>query len=133
MSDDALTAFLHAAMPFCETLGIRGVQSDPTLTVMEMDWTAKRCTTGGLLHGGAIMALADSAGAAAAFANLPEGATGTSTIEGKTNFFGAVTDGTVTASARVLHAGKTTIAVETEVRQGDRLIAKTTQTQIVLR
>lgn len=132
MSDDALTEFLHAAMPLCATLGVRGVRSDPELTVMEMDWAAALCTMGGVVHGGALMALADSAGAAAAFANLPDGATATSTIESKTNFVGAVTEGSVTASARVLHAGKTTIVVETEITQADRLIAKTTQTQLVI-
>jgi uncharacterized protein (TIGR00369 family) len=80
------------------------------------------------------MALADSAGAACAFANLPDGSTGTSTIESKTNFLGAVRDGTVRAVARPLHVGSTTIVVETETRDGSgRLIAKTTQTQMVFR
>jgi uncharacterized protein (TIGR00369 family) len=87
-----------------------------------------------MMHGGALMALADSAGAVVAFVNLPEGAVGTSTVESKTNFFGGVRDGTVRAVARLLHKGSTTIVVETEVRDGGgRLVAKTTQTQIVLR
>jgi uncharacterized protein (TIGR00369 family) len=80
------------------------------------------------------MTLADSAGAACAFANLPEGAEGTSTIESKTNFLGAVRSGMVRAVARPLHVGSTTIVVETEVRDGAGwLVAKTTQTQAVLR
>ncbi len=79
------------------------------------------------------MALADSAGGACAFANLPAGATGTSTIESKTNFLGAVREGVVSATARPLHVGGSTIVVETEVHHGERLVAKTTQTQAVLR
>ena len=82
MSDEALTEFLHAVMPFCATLGIRGVTITADEVVMEMDWAAEHCTAGGVLHGGAIMSLADSCGAALAFANLPEGATGTTTVEG---------------------------------------------------
>jgi uncharacterized protein (TIGR00369 family) len=78
------------------------------------------------------MALADSAGAVAAFLNLPDGAD-TATIESKTNFFRAVRDGTVEAVSRVLHAGTSTIVVETEVTRADgKLVAKTTQTQAVL-
>jgi uncharacterized protein (TIGR00369 family) len=81
-----------------------------------------------------LIALADSAGAACAFGNLPEGATGTSTIESKTNFLGAVRQGRVVATARPLHVGATTVVIETEVRDDtDRLVAKVTQTQVVLR
>ncbi len=128
------TAFIRESMPFCAMLGVRAVRNETDAVELEMDWAADRCTAGGLLHGGAVMALADSAGAACAFANLPEGAVGTSTIESKTNFLGAVREGTVTAVARPLHVGSTTVVVETEVRDGvGRLIAKTTQTQIVLR
>jgi uncharacterized protein (TIGR00369 family) len=100
---------------------------------LALDWAESLCTSGGLLHGGALMALADSAGGASAFLNLPEGATGTATIESKTNFLGAARDGAVIATARPLHVGSTTIVVETEVRNNERLIAKVTQTQIVLR
>jgi uncharacterized protein (TIGR00369 family) len=131
---DELTAFLHQAMPLCATLGMRGVLHTPEEVRVELDWRPERTTTAGLLHGGAVMALADSAGAVCAFLNLPEGASGTSTIESKTNFLGAVKDGTVTATSKPLHVGSTTIVVETEVRRGDgRLVAKTTQTQAVLR
>jgi uncharacterized protein (TIGR00369 family) len=80
------------------------------------------------------MALADSAGGACALLNLPEGSSGTATIESKTNFLGVVRSGTVTATATPLHIGGTTIVVETSVRDASgRLIAKVTQTQIVLR
>jgi uncharacterized protein (TIGR00369 family) len=125
---------IHAAMPLCKTLGIVTTTWQPDLVEMQLAWNADLCTTAALLHGGAVMALADSAGGACAAANLPEGATGTSTIESKTNFLGAVKDGVVTATARPLHVGSTTIVIETEVRRADgRLVAKTTQTQTVLR
>ena len=80
------------------------------------------------------MALADSAGGACAMLNLPAEATGTTTIESKTNFLGAVREGAVTATATPLHSGGTTIVVETTVRDGKgKLVAKVTQTQLVLR
>jgi uncharacterized protein (TIGR00369 family) len=131
---DALTAFIHSAMPLCATLGVRAVEQSPDRVVLELDWREDLCTSNGLLHGGVIMALADAAGGACAFANLPDGAVGTSTIESKTNFLGAVTAGTVTATATPLHRGSTTVVVETEVRgPGGKLVGKTTQTQAVLR
>lgn len=128
-----LTAYLRSTMPLCDTLGVTANELGPGAVVLTMPWDERLCTSNGLLHGGAIMALADSAGGAAAFANLPEGAAGTSTIESKTNFLGAVKAGVVTATARPLHVGSTTIVVETEVRTEDRLVAKVTQTQAVLR
>jgi uncharacterized protein (TIGR00369 family) len=99
-----------------------------------MDWAPTLCTANGILHGGAIMALADSAGAACALLNLPVDAAGTSTIESKTNFVGAVRSGSVTATSAVLHRGGTTIVVETTVRDSaQKLVAKVTQTQLVLK
>jgi uncharacterized protein (TIGR00369 family) len=127
------TDLLHASMSLCRTLGMRAVVGTPELVQLELDWSAELCTSGGLLHGGAVMALADSAGGACAFLNLPDGA-GTSTIESKTNFLGAIKEGTVTASARPLHVGGTTIVVETEIRRADgKLVGKVTQTQAVLK
>ena len=134
MPDESTTAYLHRVMPLCATLGMQVDAYTPETVVLSLDWSAALSTTGGLLHGGAIMALADSAGGACAFLNLPDGATGTSTIESKTNFLGAVKDGVVTATATPLHRGSTTIVVETSVRDDrDRLVAKVTQTQAVLR
>ena len=133
MTPDEATAFIHASMPLAATLGIRGVSSDPGGVVMELDHRPELCTSGDMIHGGALMALADTAGAVVAVLNLPEGAAGTSTIESKTNFLGAVRSGTVTASAVPLHVGRSTIVVETELRVADdRLVAKVTQTQSVL-
>jgi 1,4-dihydroxy-2-naphthoyl-CoA hydrolase len=128
-----LTEQIHSLMPFCATLGMRTLTQEPSGVEMELDWTPERCTANGLLHGGAVMALADAAGGACASANLPPAAVGTSTIESKTNFLGAVRGGVVRATSRPLHVGSTTIVVETEVRdESGRLVAKTTQTQIVL-
>ncbi len=129
MSD--LTSFVQTSMPLCATLGVRAVQGDPTAVVLAVDHDESLCTVDGVLHGGTVMALADSAGAMCAYLNLPEDAAGTSTIESKTNFLGAVRSGEVRATARPLHIGGTTIVVETEVTSGDLLVAKTTQTQVV--
>jgi uncharacterized protein (TIGR00369 family) len=127
------TDLLHRSMPLCELLGMRVASASTEQVALELDWSPTLCTTAGLLHGGVVMALADSAGAVCAFLNLPEGAT-TSTIESKTNFLGAVTEGTITATATPLHVGRTTIVVETELRRADgRLTAKVTQTQAVLK
>jgi uncharacterized protein (TIGR00369 family) len=121
-------------MPLAATLGIRTEEYTPDTVVLSMDWAPNLCTANGILHGGAIMALADSAGAACALLNLPQDATGTSTIESKTNFVGDVRSGTVTATSTVLHRGGTTIVVETTVRDSaQKLVAKVTQTQLVLR
>lgn len=130
---DGLTAQLWAWMPLCEALGMRAVRLDADEVVLELDWRPELCTGGDVLHGGAIMALADAAGGACAARNLPDGSVGTSTIESKTNFIRAVTGGAVTAVTAPLHVGRTTIVVETVVRdQGGRLVAKVTQTQAVL-
>ena len=132
-ANDDPTEFIRTTMPLCATLGVAALEMAPARVVLALDWAPDRCTSNGVLHGGALMALADSAGAACAFLNLPEGAVATSTIESKTNFLGAVTDGTVTATSQPLHVGGTTIVIETELHAGDRLVAKTTQTQAVLR
>ena len=121
-------------MPFCATLGVRADKYAAQEVELSLDWAPEVCTTNGILHGGVIMALADSAGGACALLNLPKDASGTSTIESKTNFVGAVRSGTVTAIATPLHVGRTTIVVETSVRDASgRLVAKVTQSQIVLR
>ena len=133
MPDADSTAFLHKAMSLCATLDITAEQFTRECVTLSLPWADTLCTTGGLLHGGAIMALADSAGGSCAFLNLPDGAVGTSTIESKTNFLGAARDGVVTAEARPLHVGSTTIVVETDVTNNGRRIAKVTQTQIVLK
>ncbi|HEY3085579.1 MAG TPA: PaaI family thioesterase [Candidatus Dormibacteraeota bacterium] len=128
------TELIRDLMPFAATLGIRAVAYEAEEVVLSMDWSPSLCTASGILHGGAVMALADSAGAACAVLNLPEGASGTTTIESKTNFVGAVRRGSVSATSTVLHRGWTTILVDTVVRDdAGKLVAKVTQTQLVLR
>ena len=129
------TQFIRSTMPLCETLGMTASALSPERVVAHLEWRPELCTAGGLLHGGAVMALADTAGAACAYLNLPADATGTSTIESKTNFVGTVRDGAnVTATAVPLHVGRSTMVIETELRADDgRIVAKTTQTQTVLR
>jgi 1,4-dihydroxy-2-naphthoyl-CoA hydrolase len=132
MEPQDLTAMVNDQMPLGTTLGIRTTGS-PERVEATLDWAPELCTGAGVLHGGVLMALADSAGAVCAFLNLPEGATGTTTIESKTNFFAAVRDGVVRASSRPLHRGRRTIVVETDVfDEHGKHVARTTQTQAVL-
>jgi uncharacterized protein (TIGR00369 family) len=122
---------VNAQMPLGTTLGIR-TSGGPDEVEAALEWAPGLCTAAGVLHGGVLMALADSAGGVCAFLNLPEGAH-TATIESKTNFFGAVREGTVLARSRPLHRGRTTIVVETDLFAEDgRHVARTTQTQAVL-
>lgn len=119
-------------MPFARAVGIELVEIGAERVVGRLDWAPERCTSAEIMHGGALMVLADSCGAVCAVQHLPEGA-GTSTIESKTNFFRGVRTGTVTATSVPLHAGRTTIVVQTEMRDADgKLVAMTTQTQAVL-
>lgn len=134
MPNEEMTKVVHQASPLCATLRMDVDELTKERVVMSTDWAADLTTANGLLHGGYIMALADSSGAVLASANLPADAVGTSTIESKTNFLGAVREGRVTATSTPLHIGTTTIVVETDIRRADgKLVAKVTQTQIVLR
>jgi uncharacterized protein (TIGR00369 family) len=124
---------LLATMPYAVELGMQFESAAPEEVVATLEWAEHRTTLGGAMHGGALMTLADACGAVSAFLNLPEGAVGTTTIESKTNLFRGVRGGSVTATARPLHAGRTTIVVQTEVRDDDgRLVSLTIQTQAVL-
>jgi uncharacterized protein (TIGR00369 family) len=119
-------------MPFAKLLGLEVTAAEPERVEGRLAWSAERCTTAGIMHGGALMAAADTFGAVCAFLNLPEGAA-TSTIESKTNFFRAVREGEVTAVSTPLHVGRTTIAVQTELRDPrGKLVSLTTQTQAVI-
>src|ERR1700737_3976161 len=130
MTDAPTPTQIGDMMPFAGLIGIELLEARPELVRGRLEWTPERCTTGGLMHGGALMALADTCGGVCAFLNLPDGAQGTSTIESKTNFMRAVRDGALTASTQPLHAGRTLIVLETEiVREDGALAAKVTQTQ----
>ncbi len=118
-------------MPFASLIGAELVSAKPEEVRGRMEWAPERCTTGGVLHGGALMALADSVGAYCAVLNLPSGA-GTATIESKTNFFRAVREGFVEAVSTPLHVGRTTIVVQTDLHDtSGRRVARVTQTQAV--
>jgi 1,4-dihydroxy-2-naphthoyl-CoA hydrolase len=131
--DLTLTETARASMPFAGTLGLELIAASPDEVTARLPWEERLCTAGGILHGGALMSLADAAGAYCAFLNLPDGPTGTATIESKTNFFRAVREGHVDATSRVLHSGRTTIVVETDLRDAaGKHVARVTQTQAVL-
>ena len=119
-------------MPFATLIGAELVSASPEEVRGRLEWAPERCTTGGILHGGLLMALADSIGACCAVLNLPPGA-GTATIESKTNFFRAVRDGFVEAVSTPLHVGRTTIVVQTDLFDGKgKRVARVTQTQAVI-
>jgi 1,4-dihydroxy-2-naphthoyl-CoA hydrolase len=131
MEKPELTEHVNAQMPLGVTLGIRTFGS-PEEVDATLPYTPELCTSDGVLHGGVLMTLADTAGAVCAFLNLPPGAR-TVTIESKTNFLGAVRGGEALARSRPLHVGRTTIVVETDVLdENGRRVARTTQTQAVL-
>lgn len=119
-------------MPLADHLGITIDAATPAEVKGTMPWRTEVCTAAGVIHGGALMALADSVGATCAFLNLPAGAL-TATIESKTNFFRPVTRGAVHATSTPLHIGKTTIVVQTDLRDADgKRVALVTQTQAVI-
>ena len=121
-----------AMMPFAGLLGLELDSATPEEVTGHFAWREDLCTTAGMLHGGAVMAVADSVGAVCAFLNLPAGA-GTSTIESKTNFFRGVREGTVRSTSTPLHVGRTTIVVQTDLAdERGKLVARVTQTQAVL-
>jgi len=132
MATPSTPAAFADAMPFARACGVEFVAAAPGEVVARMAWHPDRCTVEGVLHGAALITLADSAGAVCAFLNLPPGA-GTSTLNSSTSFFAAVRQGSVRAVSRPLHIGRTTIAVRTELLDDDeRLVAHVTQTQAVL-
>ncbi|HUE28600.1 MAG TPA: PaaI family thioesterase [Solirubrobacteraceae bacterium] len=124
---------LREMIPFAATVGIELLETGPDLVRGRLAWSHERTTTADVMHGGAIMTLADTCGGVCAFLNLPDGAQGTATVESKTNFLRAITSGAANATARPLHKGRSLIVVETEVtREDGKLAAKITQTQTYL-
>ncbi len=122
------------AMPFGGLLGIEAIAANPEEVRLRLAWRAELCTAGGLLHGGALMALADSAGGVCAYLNLPDGAKATATIQSGTSFLRPVRDGYVEAISRPLSVGRNVIAVETDVVDANgRAVARVVQSQAVLR
>ena len=124
---------LAALVPLTGLLGIEVSHAEPGEVRGRMAWAPERCTADGVLHGGALMAFADTLGGVCAFLNISDGGT-TATVESKTNFFRAVREGHVDAVTRPLHVGRTFIVVQTDVYDADeRRVAQVTQTQAVLR
>lgn len=131
-ADPELTGFLHQAMPFTAVIGAEALAATTAEVRTRVAWDPSRCTAAGVIHGGLLMTLADATAAWCAFLHVPEGGS-TTTVESKTNFLRAVRAGHVTATARPLHAGRTTIVIDTELHDDEgRLVARTTQTQAVL-
>jgi uncharacterized protein (TIGR00369 family) len=113
-------------------LDVRFVEATPERVVAELTYRQELTTWGGSLHGGTLMALADTVGAVATVLNLPPGAS-TTTLESKTNFFAAGRAGKVRAESTPLHRGKRTMVWQTRVTDDvGRLLSMTIQTQIVL-
>ena len=115
-----------------DLLGIEIVEASPERVVAQLAIRDELRTVGGALHGGTLMAFADTIGAVATALNLPAGA-GTTTLESKTNFFAAGRSGTVRAETTPLHRGKRTMVWQTRVSdEVGRMLSLTIQTQMVL-
>jgi uncharacterized protein (TIGR00369 family) len=119
-------------MPFAVHTGVEITSVSREAVVGHLDWSEERCTIGGLLHGGALMTLADSLGAVAAFLHLPEGA-GTATVSSNTSLLRGLREGRATGTATVVNAGRRFITVRTDVvDDAGKLLVTTTQIQAVL-
>jgi len=130
MDPNAVTGFMKGTLG--ELLGIRFVETSADRVVAELTYRGELTTIGGALHGGTLMAFADTIGATGTALNLPPGA-GTTTIESKTNFFAAGRSGTIRAEATPLHRGKRTQVWQTRITdETGRLLSLTIQTQMVL-
>jgi len=122
---------LIALVPFARQLGIVLDEASTDRVVARLAWAPQLCTAAGVLHGGALMTLAVTAGALVAFIGLPDGAT-TVTITSSTQLLRPVTGGTVRADAVPLHRGRTTVTAQTSLFDDDgRLVAQATQVQAV--
>jgi uncharacterized protein (TIGR00369 family) len=114
-------------------MGIQLMEVTPERVVATMEVRPDLCTTGKVLHGGAIMAFADTLGAVGTIANLPKD-TRTTTIESKTNFLRAAPEGTrITGECTAFHRGKTTMVWQTQIKTDTgKLCAVVIQTQLVI-
>jgi 1,4-dihydroxy-2-naphthoyl-CoA hydrolase len=121
-------------MPFAELQGVVFTEAETDRVVARMRVRPDLCTLYHTVHGGAVMALADSVGAAATVINLPAEAKGTTTIESKTNFIGGAKEGTtLVATATPVHRGRRTQVWQTRLETEDgKLVAIVTQTQLIL-
>ena len=131
--NDAMNELAQQQPPFALFLGMKITHVSPEQVTAELTAREELNNRFGILHGGAIMALADNLGGTATTANL-KGGQSTTTIESKTNFFAAIPIGdTAYAECTPLHRGRTTMVWQTRITRGDgRLCALVTQTQMVL-
>jgi 1,4-dihydroxy-2-naphthoyl-CoA hydrolase len=120
-------------MPFAKLMGVTIIEARAESVIAELFVREDLCTTNSILHGGAVMAFADSVGAVATLLNLPPGAN-TTTIESKTNFVAALRAGeTARAECSPIHIGRTTMVWQTRIlRPNGKLCAIVTQTQMIL-
>jgi len=131
---DPLETLKQLALPFAELIGVEFVEAAADRVVAEMSVRADLCTRPAVMHGGAIMAFADTLGAAGTILNLPERA-GTTTVESKTNFIAAAPQGArIRGEATPVHRGRRTQVWQTRITLVDtgRLVALVSQTQLVL-
>jgi len=130
---DTLARIKDTRLPFAELLGIEVISASPDKIVAEMTVREDLCTSPAVLHGGALMAFADTLGALGTIVNLPQGS-GTTTIESKTNFVAPAAIGTrIVGEATPIHRGRQTMIWQTRISgPGGRLVALVTQTQLVL-
>jgi 1,4-dihydroxy-2-naphthoyl-CoA hydrolase len=133
MQEDPLTRLNDNMLPFARLLGMRFLTAGPDRITAELVVREDLCTRPAVLHGGALMAFADTLGAAGTILNLPEGA-GTTTLESKTNFIAAAPAGTrILGETTPIHKGRTTMVWQTRITtEAGRLIGLVTQTQLVL-
>jgi len=124
---------LAETMPFAKLMGVTVIEALSDRIVGELQVRDDLCTAGAILHGGAAMAFADSLGAIGAFLSLPEGATGTTTIESKTNFLGSAKAGvTLRGECTPVHRGKRTSVWQTKITADGKPVALVIQTQMAL-
>jgi 1,4-dihydroxy-2-naphthoyl-CoA hydrolase len=130
---DALERLRQSPLPFAALLGIRFTSATPERVTAELVVREDLCTRPAILHGGAIMAFADTLGAAATVLNLAEGA-GTTTIESKTNFLAPAPVGSkILGETTPVHRGRRTMVWQTRITtEAGRAVALVTQTQMVL-
>jgi len=131
---DPLEKLKQMALPFAELIGVEFVEAAPDRVVAEMIVREELCTRPAIMHGGAIMAFADTLGAAGTILNLPDGA-GTTTVESKTNFIAAAPQGArVRGETTPVHRGRRTQVWQTRITLAEtgRLVALVSQTQLVL-
>lgn len=130
---DALELLRQHPLPFAKLLGIEILSASRERVTAELLVRDEICTRPAILHGGALMAFADTLGAVAAFLNLPPGAS-TTTLESKTNFLGAAPAGTkIIGECTPIHRGRTTQVWQTQITsQAGKMIGLVTQTQMVL-